>query len=533
MHLGIDLGTTYCCVVYIDEGRPHVIPSAEGGKTTPSVICFNGTKAWVGEGANLRKETLPLQIKEFVKRDMGYPVEIPPHLFDEDDSPEARPYAVDGFKYGAAGMSALILRKLKIDALRHLKREGLLTDGIDEKNFDPDAVITVPAYFGDIERQQTKLAGYAAGLNVIGIVNEPTAAAFSYGLGREGGTKIMVFDLGGGTFDVTLLEMRTDGKAEVLATEGNRELGGKDFDDLIVDYLYDAFEEQMGVPVPEEDAYHVQQEALRAKIELSEQEEVEVILDTAEGRFEEMLYRTAPPDWDEFSMDGANNRFYFDQRATSLLNRCRALCEEALEAVDYKTKRGTRRRMEWQDLDKVIMAGGSCRMPMISNMLTMLTGRPVHGRLEGFDYDTAIAIGAALYGAHPEHALDVVSHSIGIKLQDREDDRFYVEHLIRKNQRLPAQVQQTYRAGPSAELEIYQGESTRPDECVLRGRLDLDNPEGNVTVTLCANADGTLTANADYPPEGRKEIKLKNELFTYDERAMPLREKVRSIRIMR
>ena len=536
MRIGIDLGTTYCCVAYVDEdGRPRVIPNAEGNETTPSVICLTGKKAWVGQKANMRKDVAPHQIYEFVKRDMGAPVEIPPHLYDQEDIPEAKPYAVDGFKYGAAGMSALILRKLKRDALRHFKREGKIPKDMDEKNLDLDAVITVPAYFGDVERQKTKLAGYAAGLNVIGIINEPTAAAFSYGLGREGGKHIMVFDLGGGTFDVTILKMRPDGKAEVLATNGNRELGGKDFDAIIQDYLYDAYDRRHGGMIPADYQYEVQQAALRAKVDLSEQEETTAFFHTDEGEMEVDLRRVAPPEQDAFSMNGnaSGSNFHFEQRATSLLNRCRALCESVLEDVDYETARGTRRGMEWRDLDEVIMAGGSCRMPMIPDMLEAMTGQRVRRQIEGFGYDTAVAVGAALHGEHPGHALDVVAHSLGIKLQRPSDGRFYIEHLIHKNQRLPVEVEETYRAGPRAELEVYQGESEQPDECVSRGRLELDNPEGSVTVGLRAERDGTLTASADYPPDGKQEAKLKNELYTYDERAMPLREQVQSLRIMR
>jgi len=533
MHVGIDLGTTYCCVAYIDDGgQTRVIPNAEGQRTTPSIICFDGKQAWVGQKAKLRKETRPHQIHEFIKRDMGAPVEIPPNLYDEENAPEAKPYAVGNFKYGAAGMSAIILRKLKKDALRHFKQEEMLTDSVDEKNFDLDAVITVPAYFGDVERQQTKLAGFAAGLNVIGIVNEPTAAAFAYGMGREGGAKIMVFDLGGGTFDVTILEMRSDGKAEVLASAGNRELGGKDFDELIQDYLYDAFYNQRGTFVPTDDAYNVQQAATRTKLELSDAEEATAFFDTAEGDFETTLYRSAPEGWDEFSMNDDDGAFYFEERATSLLNRCRALCESALEDVEYETRRGTVRHMEWGDLDEVIMAGGSCRMPMIPNMLEDLTGQLVRSHIEGFDYDVAIAKGAALYGEHPGHALDVAAHSIGIKLQNPNDGRFYIEHLIHKNERLPARAEETYHAGSNAELEVYQGEAKRPDEYdVPRGRLELDNPEGEVTVVLRAEADGTLTAKAEYPPHGEKKVELASELYIYDERAAPLREKVQSIRI--
>lgn len=222
MQIGIDLGTTFCCVAYIDDnGTAKAIPNSDGSDTTPSVIWFDGKNAYVGKKANDRKETSPPRlIHEFVKRDIGKPVAIPPNIYIEDDcqSLETAPYEVGGFKYGADGMSAIILRKLKKDAIRHFKKIKKLDENVEERDIELDAVITVPAYFGHREIQMTWAAGYAAGLNVIGTIKEPTSAAITYGFSRAENMRLMIFDLGGGTFDVTILMVNPDGCEVITVT---------------------------------------------------------------------------------------------------------------------------------------------------------------------------------------------------------------------------------------------------------------------------------------------------------------------------
>ncbi|MCB0259973.1 MAG: Hsp70 family protein [Calditrichaeota bacterium] len=526
MHIGIDLGTTFCCVAYIDRaGVAKVLTNSDAGATTPSVIWFDGARAYVGKKANLMKE-LPGQtnnIFEFVKRYMGHPIELPPGVSPESlDMKEPWSREVAGFKYGAAGMSAIILRKFKLEAVRFFKREGYLDESFDEKTDLLDAVITVPAYFGEQERQDTRLAGVAAGLNVIGIINEPTAAALAYGLNHQEKKRIMVFDLGGGTFDVTILEMEY-GKTNVLVTEGANTLGGKDWDELIQTHLFEAFRKKNQREIPDDKGFHVQQKALDAKHDLSRQPEVKVSINLPEGTLETVLYRSAPESQelaDQFSME--DDKFYFEQSSTNLVSLCRRICTQAV------SKSGLR----WSDIDVILLAGGSCRMPMIPNMLEELSGKKIPRHVEGFDYDTAIAIGAALYGRQKGDVQDVIAHSIGVRIM--ENNRYYVDHFFEKNARLPLRAERVYAADAKATLAVYEGESIRPDECTRRGRVELNNPEGDVKVIMIIDDDGLLQVTAEYPnPDGesplREALEIKNEAFISDKRIGPLKEKIQSI----
>ena len=514
MHVGIDLGTTFCCVAYVDDdGAVRVIPSADGERTTPSVVWFDGRQAYVGRKANARKATQGQHVFEFVKRDIGRPVELPAGAEDEPDAPRLAPYEVDRFKYGAAGMSAIILRKLKKEALLHFKKVGKLDRAVDEKQCALDAVITVPAYFGDRERQETRLAGYAAGLNVIGIVNEPTAAALAYSVLRPGDRRVLVFDLGGGTLDVTVLRVR-DGEPQVVSSVGNNTLGGRDWDALIEQYLYEEFRRVNGGPIPDdpERLYEVQALALQAKFALTEGDAYDVAYSIAEGELACTLYRARPPgqaagsEFDmnfdaDLDMDAADTTFYFEERATDLLLRCQAICEAALAE---RLPDGTHRPLTWADVDEVVLAGGACRMPMIPAMLERLSGRRIRRQVEGFDYDTAIAAGAALYGLHRARVTDVVSHGLGVLLL--QDGRPFVDYLIEKDTPLPARARRVYRARPAARLEVYEGESRDPEECSPRGVLKLvDNPDGYAAIEFALDTDGILRVQAAYPVDAAGE----------------------------
>jgi molecular chaperone DnaK len=528
--VGIDLGTTFSCIANVDAGKPVVISPGDGDIEVPSVIWFDGHEAYVGKKANERKTTAPYNIFEFVKRDIGKPVTSRHNLHPQEAAGTlTAPYEVGGEQYGAAGMSAIILRYLKKHAVRHFRKAGRISE-TDDLKVPMKAVITVPAYFGEKERNETRVAGYAAGFEVAGVINEPTAAALAYGLMQGANERILVFDLGGGTFDVTLLQMDS-GEAHVIASRGDNSLGGRDFDEIIQQYLNDVAYKRTGEEVPAEKTYELQKLAIQAKHDLSERLQTEVAFTHAGQDIDVALYRRAPSRTEDqlYAMDAVSGDvFYFEERCTALLYRSRAQCEALFENLSTDAPSGMR-ALSWNDVDQVVLAGGSCRMPMIANMLEQHIGRKIRRRIEGFDYETAIAVGAALYGVHRDRVQDVLSHGFGVKLI--RDGRAVVDYIAVKDSPLPICVNHTYRAERAAILEVYEGESQLPDECSLRGRLELDNPEGEVKVILEINRDGFLRVIADYPPHGRKDVEIRNEVFDFEGRAERLRKLVSSITI--
>lgn len=505
--LGIDLGTTFSCVTFIDkDGTPQIIPTTEGAETTPSVIWFDGKVAVVGKKANDRKIMPTSPIYEFVKRDMGKLRAINTR------------YEINGYYYGSVGFSAIILRKLKKEAFNFLKKKGFISADADEKATTIPAVITVPAYFGDLQRHDTKNAGYAAGLNVVSIINEPTAAALAYGRIQQQNKKVLVFDLGGGTFDVTLLKF-VDGESIVIASDGADQLGGKDWDEKIMDYLYTEFKKRTGKEIPQDMGWEIQQKAVEAKIDLTENEQTTVTITTDGNDLEIILYRSDPSmvkENDEYSMDN-DLPFYFDKRSSGLLSLCRTICERLIENAG----------MKWGDIDDIVLAGGSCRLPMIHNLIEKMANRKVAISIPGFSFDTAIAIGAAIYGTRKNNVKDVTSKTIGIEV--KSNGRPFIEHLIKKNELLPVQIAETFKAEPNAVLKIYEGESNRPDECILRGKLELENPEGNVKVTMIVDKDGVLNSIVEFDADSKKELQIKSEDADID--IVELKNKVHNIDI--
>lgn len=488
MLIGIDLGTTYSCVAYVDnDGMPCIIPNAESSETTPSVIWFDGRASFVGKKANDRKITPTSPIYEFVKRDIGKPRQI------------NTKYEVNGYYYGAMGMSAIILRKLKKDAFLFFKRKELVSKDAEEKNTAIPAVITVPAFFGDLQRHETRIAGYAAGLNVVAIINEPTAAALAYGKAMLENKRVLVFDLGGGTFDVTILHIK-EGEGIVVASDGADQLGGKDWDELILDYLYSEFRKRTGKDIPDDMGWEIQQKAVQAKFDLTDQLQTTVVITNEGEDVEIVLYRydENPNTYDDFDMDD-NRPFYFEERSENLLTLCKTICSLVLEKAG----------LGWNDIDDIVMAGGSCKMPMVPQMLEDMANRKIPRNIPGFSYDTAIAIGAALYGNRRTIVKDVTSKTIGVEV--KINGRQFIEHLIPKNKLLPVIEKQQFKAESNAILKIYEGESSRPEECILRGRLELGNPEGEVMVTLSINEDGVLSSVVEYPPDARKELIIQND----------------------
>lgn len=515
MHLGIDLGTTFCCVAYINEGIPQIIPDNRGRETTPSVIWYSdGKTAYVGEEANKKKTTIFSPIFEFFKRDMGKPTEDVPR------KSEKASYEVAGIKYGAIGMSAILLRKLKRDAWQYFKKKKIIEESIIEAEFKIDAIITVPAYFGDEERQATKFAGELAGLNVIGIVNEPTAASLTFGISLNENKKIMVFDLGGGTLDVTILEIINGDFNKVLATDGNVELGGKDFDEEIINYLKERFKKITGTEITDDRFYDIQYLAIQAKIDLSENEETTVLISANGLDIEIKLYRSAPKKKNIVKLDLSNNAerpFYFDERSSQLLSKCSSRCASVLEMSN----------LSWEEIDEVVLAGGSCRMPMVHELLEKISNKNIKKHREGFSYDTAIAIGAAIYGQSKGRIEDVTPKSIGIKLIN-DKQKVFIDHLIYKNTALPTKAQKKYLTDPYAILEVFEGESKDPNECEYRGKLELENTCEHATIMLEVDENGILKVLADYQPEGIKETKISGSGICPEY----LREKIQGITIV-
>lgn len=544
MRVGIDLGTTFSCIAYVDSrGQPTVIPSETGADTTPSIIAFDGRRALVGQSAAMMKAWAPTQVREFIKRDMGKPIEasdldssIDPSLdsllADGANGPpaECAPYEFGGFKYGAAGMSAIIIRKLKRDALRFFARQGLVPADLKESDFQLEAVITVPAYFHERERRETRLAGYAAGLDVIGIINEPTAAALMYGLLVPERQRVMVFDLGGGTFDVTVLQIEGE-TATVLTSDGANTLGGKDWDHVIDQYLRDVFARTTGTDYPENErmAFEMRSRAIAAKLALTDAESTIVEIEADGKRITPTLYRSAPEDaMFDTMLEDDSARFYFEWASTDLVLRARQICEQVVQSLVVRTPGGGERPMTWRDIDEIVLTGGASRMPMIPEMLKKLTGKSVRRVTDGFSFDTAVALGAALYADKHERVRDVLSHSIGVEIE-RDDGRRYVDPLILKDTPLPCSGKRQYVGRKGATLRVFEGESSSPDECRDLGSVDLDTDNSNVDIHFHADTDGVLSITAYYPPAKQKTLRLQHDLFEYGNRAQLLRDKVQSI----
>jgi len=344
---------------------------------------------------------------------------------------------------------------------------------------------------------------------------------------------ILVFDLGGGTFDVTILRMK-NGDATVLATRGDNALGGRDFDEIIQRYLLEEARRRTGIEVEESAGFEIQSLAIAAKHALSDNQSFVVTLSHAGDDLDILLQRSPArgPNLDEdllSSGDGGEQRvFFFEERAASLLQHCRVLCESVLEGITIDAISGPR-PARWSDIGEVVLAGGSCKMPMIGDMLERLTGRRIRRHIEGFSYDTAIAVGAALYGTHRERVRDVLSHGLGVKLV--RNSREYVDFVMKKDSPIPQAVERPYRAAERAILEVWEGESEEPDECTRRGALELDNPEGQVTITMAVDEDGCLRVSAAYPPFGQKEMEIRNDMFDFRGRAADLYRRVQSVTI--
>ncbi|MBP3375555.1 MAG: Hsp70 family protein, partial [Clostridia bacterium] len=344
--IGIDLGTTNSCVAVFEGNEPIVIPNPEGARTTPSVVAFSKTgERMVGQVAKRQAITNPDKTVISIKRDMGSNTKV----------------SIDGKSYTPQEISAMILQKLKSDA------EAYLGTSVSE------AVITVPAYFTDAQRQATKDAGKIAGLEVLRIINEPTAAALAYGMDKEAEQKIMIYDLGGGTFDVSLLEI-SDGVFEVLATAGNNKLGGDDFDQKIIDFLADEFKKENGIDLKSDKMalQRLKEAAEKAKIELSGvmSSNINLPFITADASGPKHL-------------DITLTRQKFNELTADLVEKTMIPTKNALSDAGISPS----------EIDKVLLVGGSSRIPAVQEAVQRLIGKEPH---KGINPDECVAIGAAI-----------------------------------------------------------------------------------------------------------------------------------------
>jgi molecular chaperone DnaK len=477
--VGIDLGTTNSVIAAMEGGEPVVIANAEGGRTTPSVVAFTKTgERLVGTLARRQAAVNPENTISSIKRFMGRKL--------DEVSTEAKqvPYKVVagkdgrveievvGQRYTPEQISAMILQKLKTDA------ESYLGEKVTE------AVITVPAYFNDAQRQATKDAGQIAGLNVLRIINEPTAAALAYGLDKKVNEKILVFDLGGGTFDVSILEVG-EGVFEVKATNGDTHLGGDDYDRRAVDWLADEFKKDQGIDLrnDRQALQRLTEAAEKAKIELSQRMETEINLPfiTADASGPKHLAITL-------------SRSKFEQLTTDLTERCRKPFEEALKDAGLTAK----------DLDEVILVGGSTRMPVIQELVKSLTGKEPH---RGVNPDEVVAIGAGIQGGVLKGEvkdvllLDVTPLSLGIMTEGEVNTK-----LIERNTTIPTSKSQVFSTASdnqnSVEVVVLQGERPLARDNRILGTFNLDGiapaPRGmpQIEVAFDIDANGILNVSA-------------------------------------
>ena len=455
--IGIDLGTTNSCVAVMEGGEPVVIANSEGARTTPSVVGFTKTgDRLVGQVAKRQAITNPENTVSSIKRQMGTDHKV----------------TLNGKEYTPQQVSAMILQKLKADA------EAYLGETVTE------AVITVPAYFNDSQRQATKDAGTIAGLNVRRIINEPTAAALAYGVDKEDDQKIMVYDLGGGTFDVSIIEMG-DGVTEVLATNGDTHLGGDDFDQRIIDWMADAFQTENGIDLRKDKmaAQRLKEAAEKAKIELSSAMSSQINLPfiTADA--------TGPK-----HLDMTLTRAKFNELTADLVDRTMAPVRKALQDAGLRPS----------DLKKVLMVGGSTRIPAVYDAVKKeLNCEP----FKGINPDECVAVGAAIQGGvlNGEKKglllLDVTPLSLGIETLGGVCTK-----IIDRNTTIPTHKSQVFSTAadnqPSVEVNVLQGEREFARDNKSLGVFHLDGiapaPRGvpQIEVTFDIDANGIVKVSA-------------------------------------
>ncbi|MCH4887735.1 molecular chaperone DnaK [Acidaminobacter sp. JC074] len=449
--IGIDLGTTNSCVSVLEGGEPTIIPNAEGNRTTPSIVAFtkNGERL-VGETAKRQAITNPDRTIASIKREMG-------HNFHVD---------IDGRNYTPQEISAMVLGKLKADA------EAYLGEKVTE------AVITVPAYFTDAQRQATKDAGKIAGLEVKRIVNEPTAASLAYGLDKtEDQQKILVFDLGGGTFDVSVLEIG-DGVFEVLATNGDNHLGGDDFDKVVMDFMADQFKSEHGIDLRDDkmSKQRLKEAAEKAKKELSSTQTTNVNLPFITASAAGPLH-----------LDMDITRAKFEQLAAELVRKTEGPTSKAIKDAGINAS----------ELSQIILVGGSTRIPAVQEAVKKITGKDAH---KGINPDECVAVGAAIQAGVLSGEvkdlllLDVTPLSLGIETLGSVFTK-----LIERNTTIPTKKSQVFSTAadnqPAVDVHVLQGERQMAADNTTLGRFQLDGipparrgvPQIEVTFDIDAN----------------------------------------------
>ncbi len=471
--LGIDLGTTNSCMSIMEAGKPIVIPNSEGARTTPSIVAFTKEgERLVGSLAKRQAVTNPQRTIQSIKRDMG----------------SARKVSIDGKDLSPQEISAMILQKLKIDA------EAYLGEKITK------AVVTVPAYFNDAQRQATKDAGQIAGLEVLRIINEPTASALAYGIDKEADATVLVYDLGGGTFDVSILTLG-DGVFEVKSTAGNNHLGGDDFDKLVQDYLIEEFKKKEGIDL-RNDPYAMQRlrdAAENAKIELSQRQTTNVNL----------AYITTDASGPKF-LNIDLTRSKLEQLIGNLVESTLGPVKQALSDA----------KLEPKDIDHVLLVGGSTRVPLVQEAIRKLLGKEPD---KGINPDECVALGAGIQGAvltgetKDIVLLDVTPLTLGIETLGG-----IATKLIERNTTVPTRKSQIFSTAAdgqtSVEIHVVQGERALAKDNFTLGKFQLTGippaPRGipQIEVTFDIDSNGIIHVSAkDLGTGNQQAISIKGD----------------------